>query len=236
MREYSASESELYRSFDTLLESSILKIDFENVGDFTDPGAGIPSSFSERPEWKDVILDPHLGEATPWITELACRWRSASRKKTPEIQGEFRVRNVYDSLLRPAPDLAWEKAPDAEKQLVSEFRTIDDTPRSGTGLLTAIRVQRHVNPLEIWYYDKDLSRSPEHGSDFIRLELDYAEYMKVLPVTKGTFGWQYLFAPVSLRNLGKRVINNLEAMLEVFPTAFPEYDYTPLQARLEARL
>lgn len=198
--------------------------------------AGKPAEFDLRPEWQDVILDPRLDEATPWITELGCSWRGADRKNVPEIHGEFRVRNIYDALLRRAPDLAWEKAPDAEKQLVAAFRTIDDTPRSGVGLLTAIRVQPHVNPLEIWYYDKDLSRYPGYATDYTRLDLDYTEYMEMLPVTKGAFRWQYLFSDVSLRGLGRQVISNLEAMLELFPIAFPEYDYAPLRARLEARL
>ncbi|AEM85038.1 hypothetical protein [Streptomyces violaceusniger] len=236
MREYSAIESNLYDSFDKLLKSDVLEIDFENVGTFTDPSTGKSSEFEVRPEWKDVILDPRLDEATPWITELACRWRSVARKKTPEIHGEFRIRNIYDALLRRAPDLAWEKASREEKQLVAEFRTIDDTPRSGAGLITAIRVQPHVNPLEVWYYDKDLSRYPGHQIDYVRLDIDYVEYMKVLPITKGTFGWQYLFSDISLSSLGTHVATNLEAMLEVFPTTFPEYDYTPLRERWEARL
>ncbi|QNE74111.1 hypothetical protein F0344_05375 [Streptomyces finlayi] len=236
MREYSAIESALYASFDRLLESDILEIDFESVGTFTDPSAGKPSEFDEQSEWKDVILDHRFDEATPWITELACRWRSVKRKRAPEIHGEFRVRNIYDALLKNAPDLTWERASDTEKQLVAEFRTIDDTPRSGAGLLTAVRVQPHVNPLELWYYDKDLSRYPGHATDYVRLDLDYVEYMKVLPVTKGTFGWQYLFSDISLCGLERHVVENLEAMLDAFPTAFPEYDYAPLRARLEARL
>ncbi|MCZ0990727.1 hypothetical protein [Streptomyces diastatochromogenes] len=236
MREYSAIESELYASFDAILESEALEVDFEKVGAFTDPSAGRPSGFEVQSEWNGVILSPRLDEATPWITELACCWRSVRRKKMPEIHGEFRVRNIYESLLRSAPDLAWEKAPDSEKRLVAEFRTIDDTPRSGAGLLAAIRVQPNVDPLEIWYYDKDLSRYPGHSSDYVRLDLDYREYMKMLSVTKGTFGWQYLFSDVTLSGLSGQVSENLEAMLEVFPVAFPQYDYTPLRERLEARL
>ncbi|MDQ1039743.1 hypothetical protein QFZ75_006159 [Streptomyces sp. V3I8] len=234
MREYSPIESALYASFDNLLESSLVEIDFESVGDFTDPSAGKPAEFDERPEWEDVILAGLL-EATPWITELACSWRSAKRKKTPQIRGEFRVRNIYDALLKPAPDLAWEKAPDDEKRLVAEFRTIDETPRSGAGLLTAIRVQKHVDPLQIWYYDKDLSRYPGNATDYVPLDIDYVEYMKNLAVTKGIFGWQYLFSDVSLSGLDRQVVANLEAMLDIFPTVFPEHDYTPLRDRLEAR-
>ncbi|MGI5424124.1 hypothetical protein [Streptomyces sp. CA-179760] len=56
-------------------------------------------------------------------------------------------------------------------------------------------------------------------------------------MTKGTFGWQYLFTDVSLRGddfgeTGRR----LNDMLTVFPELFPGYDYQPLRSRLAARL
>lgn len=235
MHENSVSESKLYLSFRELCESKHVKVEFKKVGSSLDPESGQPSAFTTRQEWRDVILGPDLSESTPRVTELGCRWRSVDPNH-PELNGEFRVRNIFKAFLRPAPDLAWEKAPEEEKKLVAEFRTIDDTPRSATGLLTAVRVQPQVNPLELWYYDKDLSRYPGHETDYIRLDLDYSEYMRVLPVTKGTFGWQYLYADVSLHGLGSQVVENLQTMLEVFPRVFPEYDYSDLRTRLEARL
>ncbi|PUB22792.1 hypothetical protein C8K30_11214 [Promicromonospora sp. AC04] len=69
------------------------------------------------------------------------------------------------------------------------------------------------------------------------LALSYPEYLDVLRLTKGVFGWQLLFVDVSLREPGLRPhLESITTMLEVFPSVFPQHDYAPLQGRLAARL
>lgn len=69
------------------------------------------------------------------------------------------------------------------------------------------------------------------------MDVDYCGYLAALLVTKGTYGWQYLFADVSLADdIHHHTVENARRMLEVFPRLFPGYDYAPLAARLEARL
>lgn len=56
-------------------------------------------------------------------------------------------------------------------------------------------------------------------------------------VTKGTAGWQYLFADVDFKSPWMQEVGSeLKTMLATFPALFPQYDYAPLRARLEARL
>ncbi|MEV0701148.1 hypothetical protein AB0I53_25015 [Saccharopolyspora sp. NPDC050389] len=70
-----------------------------------------------------------------------------------------------------------------------------------------------------------------------RLDLDYAGYLEALRITKGTFGWQFLFADVSLSDDEFDVTCQfMEIMLDVFPKLFPEHDYEPLRARLAERV
>ncbi|MEV6875152.1 hypothetical protein [Amycolatopsis sp. NPDC051128] len=56
-------------------------------------------------------------------------------------------------------------------------------------------------------------------------------------MTKGTSGWQLLFADVSLRgDEFDWVVDGLRSMLKTFPDLFPKHDCEPLTRRLEERL
>ncbi|GAA3357314.1 hypothetical protein [Saccharopolyspora gregorii] len=228
-------ESALYSAFDEVVESKVFEVDFQDIGSFSGGESGRPGMFDDLDEWRNVIIDDRMDAATPKVSELGLQWRTRYRRKHPEVLGEFRVRNLYRALLRPPPELVWSGSTEAEKDFVEQLRVIDDTPRSGAGLLTAIRIQEGVSPLEVWYFDKDLSRTTVGGGDFIRLNIDYSGYMKSLALTKGSFGWQYLFADISINNLSRDVVQNIDAMLRVFPNEFPGYEYRDLQSRLEAR-
>jgi hypothetical protein len=235
MRELTPTEAAHMKSFRDLLASEVIEIDFEKAGIVGNPLGGVPTFFEMLPEWDGVTLAPSLNECTLWMSELSCRWRTSG--DLPQFGGEFRLEGVYDALLKNPPELGWEGSSQEEIEFFAQLRTIDGTPRSGAGLTTAIRVQKNVDPLEIWYCDKDLSRNPEHSLDYVKLGIDYCGYMHVLPLTKGTFGWQYLYTDVSLRGgTLQSVGEDLRNMLAVFPEIFPEYDYTELAGRLEARL
>lgn len=179
------------------------------------------------PDLNGVIFSETLRRCALRFAHLACHWRHDD----PNIflGGEFWVPAFFDGLFEPHPAIAWQGSSEDEKQLYREFRTIDDTPNSGSGTLAAVRLQAGKDPLEIWYYD------PQVGPTM--MDVDYCGYLAALLVTKGTYGWQYLFADVSLADdIHHHTVENARRMLEVFPRLFPGYDYAPLAARLEARL
>ena len=119
---------------------------------------------------------------------------------------------------------------------MSELRMVDFAPVRATGEAAFIRIEPHKDRLEIWYQDRYLFDEDTNTQGFLRMELDYCEYLETLRLTKGAFGWQLLFVDVSLRDREFAWhVENLTAMLETFPAAFPQYDYTPLRHRLQAR-
>ncbi|MDA3646897.1 hypothetical protein LZ318_40660 [Saccharopolyspora indica] len=175
----------------------------------------------------DVVVDPAIAESAPRFSRIACRWRASD--ESTGLGGEFRVPYFFAALFEPAPPLAWEGSPDDERELLAQFREIDGHPRAGTGLVAAVRVEANRTPLEIWVWDARIGP--------LQMELDYLGYLEALALTKGTFGWQYLFTHVSLAsNDFHHTAKGLTTMLRVFPELFPDHDYTPLRERLEARL
>ncbi|WP_431040490.1 hypothetical protein ACQUSR_00305 [Streptomyces sp. P1-3] len=122
-------------------------------------------------------------------------------------------------------------------ELCSELRVIDNTPLTAAGQLAAIRIQRHTDPLEIWYYDMDMNEVEGWGQQLVRLDLTYTGYLEQLVLTKGTYGWQYLFTdelPFTDPYF-KNFRTGLGAMLDHFPGLFPAWDYTDLRRRFAAR-
>lgn len=100
-----------------------------------------------------------------------------------------------------------------------------------------MRIRQDDAPLEIWYSAlADIGDEP-YPPGYIKMEITYCEYLDALLLTKGTYGWQYLYADISLRRSDfQEVFGYLRDMLELFPVEFQQYDYAPLRQRLEARL
>ncbi|MGW4232160.1 hypothetical protein ACWEF9_23180 [Streptomyces sp. NPDC004980] len=158
---------------------------------------------------------------------IGSSWETADNY--PDVSGEFYVRNLLGALEEPPPELGEIEVSGADPSLLSELRAIDGTPDTGEGSLAAIRILSGQAPPEIWF-DHMLRGT-------WRMHIDYRDYLATLRVTKGTFGWQYLFTDVSLRGDEFRVIRRrLQNMLDVFPEMFPGDDYAPLRRRLSERL
>jgi hypothetical protein len=126
------------------------------------------------------------------FTKVAASWRTV--KPYPLIHGEFSVTPLPLAFATGAPHMAWEGSTDEERQLYSEFRVVDDTPTSGEGLFTALRAPTEIRPIELWLY---YIRLIPHKPPTVQLEIDYCEYLDMVHLTKGVFGWQFLFADVS---------------------------------------
>ncbi|MFJ6746812.1 hypothetical protein ACIQNI_01270 [Streptomyces sp. NPDC091266] len=197
---------------------------FEEVG----PGGPEldPTAIFELMAEEGFTLTERIKEAYFPYRYKALHWRIAD----PDVSlfGEFNVMNidVSSEVKLPVQDFAWEKS---DERLLSELSILDDISRGGGGQLATMRFLPGVSSPEIWFLDR--------FHTFVKLDLDYRDYLDNLILTKGVTGWQYLFADVSL---GAReydsTLESLRTMLQVLPEHFADHDYQPLAARLEARL
>jgi hypothetical protein len=201
-----------------------------------EPRALLPLSRRNGGRDEPIFDDDLLGCALRF-TDLGARWETTGRAGSPRIRGEFNLLHLEDVLGQSEGPAAITGATDFQTRFLSELRVIDHTPRSGAGMLTYIRLQPGKSPLEIWYSDiADIGEDP-YPPGFVRMDITYCQYLDALVVTKGTYGWQYLYTDVSLRRGGFReTVTYLRGMLQTFPELFPRYEYAPLRARLEARL
>ncbi|MET7630412.1 MULTISPECIES: hypothetical protein [unclassified Streptomyces] len=186
-----------------------------------------------KAEWADLTLSPELLRCSLRFKRISGQWRLIGSPR--ELAGEFSLPHFYKALIgaapRPAPD-----ASESDRQLFSELRIIDSTPRDATGQAAFVRIQPGKDHLEIWYQDRDLYDPVANPQACVRTSLSYCEYLDALRLTKGTFGWQLLFADVTLRDALQYRAEKLSEMIDAFPAAFPSHDYTALTERLEARL
>ncbi|WP_326761279.1 hypothetical protein OHB35_40110 [Streptomyces phaeochromogenes] len=226
------SETLQTESIRELVQSPLFEAAYEQE-DITFPLATFDPLSDENPEWADVRLSDELKECALRFVSLSCEWSLASRDRN--LDGEFSLPHLYLAITRDPPrhnDLATE----SERALLADLRMIDSAPRRATGEAAFIRLEPHKETLEIWYQDRYLFDEQNNTQGFLKMELSYCDYLDTLRLTKGAFGWQMLFVDASLRGSGFRAhVENLTNMLETFPAAFPQYDYTALVNRLEAR-
>ena len=232
-KELTENERLHVQSIRELVESRL----FEAVREQEDiwfPLADFDPLSETRADWAGVRLGVELKDHALRFESLSCAWSSADAAL--DIHGEFCLPHLYMALIRDAPRYN-DLATDREQVLLDQLRMIDHAPRRATGEATFIRVEPHRDSLEIWYQDRYLFDARDNSQGFLRMELDYVEYLDTLRMTKGAFGWQMLFVDGSLRGNGFRPhVANLRNMLRTFPQVFPQYDYAPLAVRLEARL
>ncbi|MFD8365318.1 hypothetical protein [Streptomyces hygroscopicus] len=227
------SEEAQIDSITELNRSALFDSEYEQE-DMTFPLARFDPLSETDPDWAGVLLSTELKECALRFASLSCDWSFAGSDR--KLYGEFYLRHVYLALIEEPP-LHNDLATESERALLAELRMIDSAPKRATGEATFIRIEPHKETLEIWYQDRYLFDENHNTQGFLKMELSYCEYLDTLRVTKGAFGWQMLFVDASLRDNGFRAhVENLQNMLEVFPSAFPRYDYTPVMSRLEARL
>ncbi|MDT0347131.1 hypothetical protein [Streptomyces litchfieldiae] len=235
MRSPTPIEQRLLTAQRELRDCPHLTVDRSVTGELGQIFEKTPAMFGYLPEWDGVVLSPQLCVNSPRIGELANCWRSAPHSGLPELGGEFRITDLFSAVNKRPPDLIPAGWPGA--QLCAELRVIDDTPLTAAGRLAAIRIQRHTDPLEVWYYDMDMNEIEGWNGQLVRLELTYPQYVEQLALTRGTHGWQYLFtAEVPFGDpYFKDIRTGLAAMLDHFPGLFPAWDFTDLRRRFAAR-
>lgn len=175
----------------------------------------------------DVMFDASLLQSHFLrFRKLACQWETVSVDRP--LTGEFGLKNLYTSITTGPPGIARDFPSEGDRRLASELRVLDDQSEGGAGSFAALRIQPGTFVPEVWYF------TVAHG--FHKLDVGYTEYLDLLLMTKGVYGWQYLFADVSLREVQfLHVRNRLTGMLGIFPEIFPAYDYSQLRVRLEER-
>lgn len=233
MAEFTSSESLQMDSIRKLIDSPLFDIEYKR-GDITFSLEDLEPISEDNPELAGVVLSDRLKRCSLRFSDISAEWSFVGDERS--LDGEFRVPHLYLALIEDPP-LCNDLAGDSERALLSELRMIDSAPRRATGEAAFVRVQPHKETLEVWYQDRYLFDAEENTQGFLRMEVDYCGYLEALRMAMGVLGWQMLFVDASLRAHGFREhVENLRNMLDVFPDVFPEYDYTPLRARLEARL
>lgn len=186
--------------------------------------------FAELAERDGIVLDPSLKRCHLRFSSLAAVWDIPCPEYEEEslIAGEFDLNNIHQAIqFGPLTERLYSPTPE-ELQLYSELRSFDGTGETGVGHLSMLRIQPGVANPELWF---DATTGGYH-----RMDIDYPGYLEALRITKGTFGWQFLFTDVSLDDGEFEVSGQfMEIMLDVFPKLFPDHDYTPLRARLAER-
>ncbi|MGW3408338.1 hypothetical protein [Streptomyces sp. NPDC000888] len=189
----------------------------------TDP-AEVHAALSEHVE---SPIATRLGAYYFPAEEVHVSWESTG---APVIKGELCLTNILTCLTRRHPPLEDVTLDPAERSILASLRVMDEEPFAGTGRATGLRITDRSQEPEVWFYDMTRSRLD-------RLDLDYGTYLETALVTKGAFGWQYLFTDADLSQPQHyEVSRNLGEFLALFPELFPHYSYTDLQSRLEARL
>lgn len=238
MRTPTDIEGKLLQAQQEILDCPALAVDRSVTGELSEIFEEAPVIFSFLPDWEGVTFSRDLCVNSSRITELANCWHSEPGAGIPEMRGEFHVADLFTAVRKRPPNLAWTGSPAEELDFFDELRVVDDTPLSATGRLAAVRVQKQVDPWELWYYDMELTSIEGRNRQYVKLDLTYPRYLEQLAITKGALGWQHLFtdeAPLGHPDF-EDVKNQLVAMLEVFPRLFPAWNYAELASRLEARL
>lgn len=225
MTQLTEYEERYVAMLDELTDSSEVEVYHEERGPLEEGDAA--DTFQLIADEQGVTLDPSLHRTFLRFEDLSCHW--GVRRGDTYLTGEFMLYHLAAAMLTVGLDIATDDTPADEAHRISELRLFDDQPRGGGDTLAALRIDPSMTSPEIWYY---------HGTrGLFKLDLDYNAYLDFLLITKGAYGWQYLFADVSLRDLDfQAAAESMENMLEIFPDLFPEHDYAPLRQRLEARL
>lgn len=224
-----------FASLDSLVQQPLVEVIDERRGE-------VGESFSEllplsdfNQDWEAVILDAEILGETLRLDEVAVHW--CTREPLPDFFGEYRLPSPYEVLVQDVEPLTKGLSEAIQRDFVRQLRYIDHSYHSGSGSTTYIRMMPSTSPLEVWQHDLAMTGGFPYPYGYVKLDLTYRRYIETLLATKGTWGWQYLFADVRFRgSLLEDAGSNVKHMLDAFPDIFPEFDYAELQQRLEARL
>jgi hypothetical protein len=219
-------EGRCLRAVRELGAAANVRIEYEYVSPSTATSEEVDLTLRELDAIGRLHLESALRHQFFVPREVHVLWESEDH---PTLGGEFQLHSTVDSASHPEYVPTDVNLKPRRQKILSELRAIDSLPQSGMGAVAGVRLAAEP-PFEMWYYSKTERM-------FQKLNLSPSDYLETVLATKGTTGWQYLFADVDFKDSWlEEVGSDLQTMLETFPALFPEYDYEPLRARLEARL
>ncbi|MFF2922827.1 hypothetical protein ACFVTP_10545 [Streptomyces celluloflavus] len=220
-------EKRLEGLLEELRGHSRIQVDETRLGPIEMPFDNFGEVFKDLVKWYDLPFGEPIREKFFRYAEVEASWRSADPQS--ELVGEFSLSHVFRSVVENHVSDTWEGKDDEERELYGELRIFDDTPRTGSGRMAALRATRGTTDPEIWFFDM------RQGA--LEMDLDYPAYLDTLLLTKGTIGWQYLFCDAGFGDVGfTPLAKGLQEMVEVIPRLFPQYDYAELASRLRERM
>ncbi|MFB9629856.1 hypothetical protein [Nonomuraea helvata] len=192
----------------------------------------VDTSFADAVASWEALVGSREIEAPAGLEQCYLRFQELGRQwgaAEANVDGEFYLTHIARAV-SPA-DLTWISSVEGDERFPSsELRIIDEHPITGTGHYAALRALPGRGEPEIWWV-----ATPRYGA--WKMGVGYREYLEMLQLTKGAFGWQFLFTWAPLGNEEfKRVCGRIEGMLDALPLLFPEHDYEPLRERFSARL
>jgi hypothetical protein len=218
-------ESRISEMLQEIKTSDGLQVLHEKQGPILQYVGDAENAFALLARDEKLTLVPELQRCFFRYSEFALHWRALD----PESAGgEFDLINLVESIVSGPPGLVTDFTPNEERPLLQSFRVIDDHPQGGTGTLVALRIIEGAISPEVWYY---------HGTrGSVKLDVDYCGYLDALIVTKGFYGWQYLYADVPLAAHDfTNVAKQLRLRLDLLSRLFPDHDYAPLEERFAQR-
>ncbi|MFD9499203.1 hypothetical protein [Streptomyces sp. NPDC060035] len=213
-------------SLDQLENSPGVQVFHSNSGPFEESVGDAPATFAKIFTWEGVHLDPELQRCFLRFDKIEVHW--AIQNPDFHMFGRFSLHHLAAAILTTGAEVEDEYLTEEELRIASELRIFDNPDSSDDGEFAALRIPFGVTSPEVWYHN------PSFG--LFEMDLDYCGYLDALLVTKGVYGWQFLFADVNLREpLFTGVVQSLKRAFKVFPRVFPDHDYGPLEKRMTER-
>ncbi|MFF2374789.1 hypothetical protein ACFVUW_10435 [Streptomyces xiamenensis] len=163
--------------------------------------------------------DDLAGGLVRW-RRLDLTWRSTHNR---HVGGEIGLRYLGDVIPLGTSE-GW--APELAASM--GLLPFDRLERGGTGRAAALRL-RTGHPAQFWFRDAAQARP-------VRLDCDLSGYITALCLTRGFYGWQYLFADIDLDDPRYAATGDaITAGLDAVATAHPRDDLGVLWQRLASR-
>ncbi|MFF0434568.1 hypothetical protein ACFYU9_20330 [Streptomyces sp. NPDC004327] len=209
-----------------LKQSDAIDVRGERKGDISDVVEDTAAGFALLEELFGITLDPALVDHHVRYWELGIHWYEAGA--SVGAGGEFVLRELVDALMSGPPD-AGSVRDEEEAALFGELRVIDYLPDSGENAFAAVRLAKDTLAPRTWVHWFP------HG--LFELELDYPGYLEALLLTRGFYGWQFLYADVRLADPAYAPLADLiRTGLDFLAAALPDPRYEELETRLADRL
>lgn len=190
MTSHGSFEERCIQSIREIKEAGYSNLTYHNLAPVHPLRGDTDLVFDDLAESENVRLDESFRRNFFRPADIHVAWRSTTG---PLIVGEFCLNHIHQSITRsiiPPDDDSLEPG---DREILGDLCVIDTAPRGGTGNLAGLYVTDD-STFDVWFYDMGLHRLE-------RLDLGYADYLDISLITKGTSGWQYLFADVHLHSV-----------------------------------